>query len=197
MLALAMISLNATSLLAEGGAKKWHLPIYMGFSFNEHESTNVTPISGYTGITFGLGLDYRFLPMCSLSAGMLFISKSYELSTNGDLTRYNPAFLEFPVELIFQPAGWVYFHAGPYLASLVLSGTKVGDGQLEAIKGLFANDYGITLGMWLGIYNNPKLHVGLDLRYDYGLADIQFVKWPNYTIHTRTLMPLFTVTWAW
>ena len=195
---MLMLVLGSASLHGEGsGSKKWRLPIFMGFSFNNHESTNVNPLSGFTGVAFGVGLDYRLLPTCALSADALFIFKSYELSNNGDLTRYSPAFLEFPVQLNFQPAGWVYFHFGPYLASLVVSGTKVGDGELTGVKGQFANDYGVTMGMWLGIYNNPKLHVGLDIRYDYGLSDIQFLKYPNYTIHTRSLLPMFTVTWAW
>ena len=169
----------------------------MGFSFNDHESTNLTPIRGYTGINFGFGVMYKFLPMFSLGADMLFIHKSYELDDNGTIYRYDPGYLEFPVQLHFQPVSWFYLHAGPYLASIILSGTKQGQGQLDAVKSTFANDYGVTMGFWIGIPTNPKLHVGIDFRYDYGLADIQFTKWPNYTIHSRSIMPLFTVTWLW
>lgn len=198
---LVLTTIGASSLRAEGNAyqrSKWRTPIYMGFTFNDHEATKVGQSTrGYTGIMFGFGVDYRFLPYFSLSGEMLFVAKAYELNNGSILTRFDPAYLEFPVQLKFQPANWVYFHVGPYLASLVLSGTRQYEGQQDAIKLNFANDYGITGGIWLGIAANPKLNVGLNLRYDYGLADIEFDKMPGDTIKTRTLMPLFTVTFSW
>lgn len=195
---MSMISQLALAEANTFQRSKWRTPIYMGFTFNEHEATKAGQSArGYTGIVFGFGVDYRFIPNFSLSGEMLFVAKAYELNNGTTLTRFDPAYLEFPVQLKFQPAGWIYFHAGPYLASLVLSGTRQYDGHQDAIKLNFANDYGVTAGIWIGLAANPKLNVGLDLRYDYGLADIEFDKMPGDTIKTRTLMPLFTVTFTW
>lgn len=176
---------------------KWKLPVYMGFTFNSHEATKPNQsASGHTGIAFGFGVDYRFLPLFSLCGDVLFITKAYALNNGSSLVRYDPRYLQFPIRLKFQPVSWVYFHAGPYLASLVVSGTRLGNGQVDAIKFDFDNDYGITMGIWLGIAANPKLNVGLDLRYDYGLADIEYDKYPGDTVRTRTFMPIFTITWT-
>lgn len=169
----------------------------MGFTFNNHEAAKPnTSATGHTGVAFGFGLDYRFLPLFSIGVDVLFVTKAYELTSGSNVTRYDPRYLQFPVQLKFQPANWVYFHAGPYLASLILSGTRIGNGQVDAIKADFDNDYGITTGIWIGIAANPKLNVGLDLRYDYGLADIDYDKYPQDTVRTRTFMPIFTVTWS-
>lgn len=197
---LVLVYLLAGTAYAEGGAYqrvKWRMPVYMGFTFNSHESTKSGySATGFTGIAFGFGVDYRFLPLFSLGGDVLFITKAYELKNGTTITRYDPKYLQFPVYLKFQPANWVYFHAGPYLASLVLSGTRLANGQVDAIKFDFDNDYGFSMGIWVGIAANPKLNVGVNLRYDYGFADIEYDKYPGDTVRTRTLMPIFTITWT-
>ena len=194
------VGVHSQTARAEAGAYqriKWRMPVFMGFTFNDHEATKVGhSVAGYTGIAFGLAVDYRFVPMFSLSGEVLFLTKAYELDNGSTITRYDPKYLQFPVQLKFQPANWVYFHAGPYLASLVLSGTRVGNGQVDAVKFDFDNDYGCTMGVWIGIASNQKLNVGLNIRFDYGLADIEYDKYPGDTVRTRTLMPLFTITWS-
>ena len=74
-----------------------------------------------------------------------------------------------------------------------MSANRQSSGVNSPIKGDFTNDYGVSVGGWLGFWANPQLAVGLDVRYDMGLANVQNVAEPSSAIKTRAVNAMVTL----
>lgn len=177
-----------------GQGKKFHFPIYGGFTFTTHKTLNQGSISNSIGLGYGFGFEYRILSNFRLGFDVLYLSKSYEENLNGVNRKVSLSLLEFPVKLKYMPIPQLHFFAGPYLLSFVQSATLQSQGSAASVKGQFTNDYGLTFGTWVGFQATPVLCVGLDLRYDLGLANVQDKNDPSFVIRTRTIIALFTLT---
>ncbi|MBI4405366.1 MAG: outer membrane beta-barrel protein [Deltaproteobacteria bacterium] len=195
---LAFVHLCNPVFAEPGGGRggKLKLPIYGGFTFSHNRGINKVDVSGHTGIAFGLGLDYKLMANPNLWLGIdaLYISKGYESrDANGNVTRYELSYTEFPIQLKYAPCPQVILHGGFFLASFMVAATRSGEGNSIEVKSGFNNDYGVTFGVWVGFYPNKNLSVGLDLRYDMGFADIEKDNQPADGVMSRALVPLANV----
>lgn len=170
-----------------GTQKKISGILYGGFSFSSHKSEGAGNIDGLTGLAYGFGIDYKIMSQISLGLDMLYTQKSYQSKTPTSVTEYDLSYLEFPFYVKWSPAREFQLKVGPYLAGMMVSADRQVSGTDSAIKGDFANDYGVSFGGWLGFWANPQLAVGVDARYDMGFANIQNVAQPSSAIKTRTL----------
>ncbi len=178
--------------MSSGALKKLSGLLYGGFSFTNHKSEGAGSLTGQTGLAFGFGVDYKIMSQISLGLDMLYTQKSYQNKTPTSVMQYDLSYLEFPIYVKWSPFREFQLKAGPYLAGMMVSANQQVSGVDSAIKGNFANDFGVSLGGWLGFWANPQLAVGVDLRYDIGFANIQNVAEPSSAIKTRT----FTSTLA-
>ena len=160
-----------------GGARKISGLLYGGFSFSSHKSEGGAGVDGYTG----LGVD------------MLYTQKNYQARTSTSVTQFDLSFLEFPFFIKWNPFKEFQLKVGPYLAGLMVSANRQSSGVNSPIKGDFTNDYGVSVGGWLGFWANPQLAVGLDVRYDMGLANVQNVAEPSSAIKTRAVNAMVTL----
>ena len=175
-----------------GGKGKWTTSLYGGFSFPTPRFVDGSgSVQGYPGVTFGFGVEAQVMSAVGVQMNVLYANKGYELQ-DANLTRYPASYLTIPVELNFSPTEFVNLHFGPYLASLVMSAEKFGGGKILPASGMFATDFGLTCGLWLGFRATNKLKIGLDMRYDFGLADIQHDGFPEDKLYTRTFSSLMT-----
>ncbi|NBX68448.1 MAG: hypothetical protein EBR01_05730 [Proteobacteria bacterium] len=170
--------------------------LYGGFSFTNHKGESAGNLKGQTGLAFGFGLDYKIMNEISLGIDMLYAQKSYQTSTLTSVTQYDLSYLEFPVYVKWSPIREFQLKVGPYLAGMMVSANRQVSGVDSAIKGEFANDFGISYGGWIGFWANPKLAVGIDMRYDMGFANIQNVAQPTSAIRTRTFISMLTLTFG-
>jgi hypothetical protein len=170
-----------------GTQKKISGLLYGGFGFSSHKSEGAGSVDGLTGLAYGFGIDYKIMSQISLGLDMLYVQKSYQNKTSTSVTEYDLSYLEFPFYVKWSPFREFQLKAGPYLAGMMVSANRQVSGTDSSIKGDFANDYGISLGGWLGFWANPQLAVGVDVRYDMGFANIQNVAQPSSAIKTRTL----------
>lgn len=176
------------------GKGKWLTTLYGGFSFPQPRFVNGDgEVQGYPGISFGLGLEAVLMPMIGVKVDFIYANKGYELQSDV-LYRYPASYFTVPVQLSFNPTDFVSFHAGPYLASLILSAERQGSGRIIPATGMFTADFGMTFGLWLGFRATNKLKIGVDLRYDLGLADIQNDAFPESKLYSRTMSGLMTFT---
>lgn len=179
--------------VSSGTQKKLSGLLYGGFSFTNHKGEAAGSLKGQTGLAFGFGVDYKIMNDISLGLDMLYTQKSYQTTTLTSVTQYDLSYLEFPVYVKWSPARELQLKVGPYLAGMMVSANRQVSGVDSAIKGDFANDFGVSFGGWLGFWANPKLAVGVDLRYDMGLANIQNVAQPSSAIRTRTFISTLTL----
>lgn len=194
LLITIFLSLSARAERPYGKNKLFAVNIYGGFTVPNNQYHGGSKLSGYTGLGYGLGIDIRPISEVALSIDFLHTTKGHWLSVDGSATRYEVNFLEFPVKIKLYPTNFLAFFVGPYLSGLVISAVRESDGGASSVKSEYKNDFGITWGVWLGIPASPLLTLGLDLRYDYGLADIEKDDNPSDKIYTRALLGLFTVT---
>jgi Outer membrane protein beta-barrel domain len=180
---------------SSGGGQKntWGL-VYGGFSFSNHRSDGAGDVQGQTGLAFGVGVEHRIMSQISLGIDMLYTQKAYLSQSLTGTSQYNLAYLEFPIFVKYNVSKEFQLKAGPYLAGLMVSADRQVSGTDSAIKGDFANDYGVCFGSWIGFWANPHLAVGVDVRYDMGLANIQNVAQPQSSIKTRTINSMLTLT---
>lgn len=196
ILTLVFILSAGTHLFAErrivtgggGGNKKTSGIIYGGFSFNNPVSDGAGSLEGQTGLAFGFGLDYKIMSQISLGIDMLYNQKTYQDKSGTAIVQYDLSFLEFPVYVKWAPFRELQFKAGPYLAGLMVSANRQVSGTNASIKGNFANDYGLSFGGWIGFWANNQLAVGVDVRYDMGLANIQNNATPGSSVKTRSVI---------
>lgn len=173
--------------------KKWGFWLLGGFSFTSNQGAGIGNVSGATGLSFGFGGEARLLPNLSLCLDVLNIEKGYSLTSSGLTTNFDLQYLEFPFTIKYQPASWSAFRIGPYLGAFLLSATREGQGVASSIKGNFKNDYGITIGSWWGFNPNQSMSVGLDVRFDLGLANILNDAEPTHVVKTRAAIAMATV----
>lgn len=195
-LLILLVSLWGTASRGEtfnNANKKWGFWLLGGFSFTGNQGTGIGNVSGVTGLSFGFGGEARLLPGLSLCMDVLNIQKGYSLTNSGLTTNFDLQYLEFPVTLKYQPASWAAFRIGPYLGAFLLSANREGQGTSSQIKGNFKNDYGIALGTWLGFNPNQSMSIGLDTRFDMGLANILNDAEPTHVVKTRSIISMATV----
>lgn len=188
---ILLVAIMASTSMAErrvfsGGAnKKLSGILYGGFSFSSHKSEGAGNVTGQTGLAFGFGADYKIMSQISLGIDMLYTQKGYQLRSGNSVTQYDLSYLEFPIWVKWNPFRELQFKVGPYLAGMMVAANRQVSGSDTPLKGDFANDFGISFGSWIGFWANPQLAVGVDLRYDMGLANIQNIAEPSYAIRSR------------
>ncbi len=179
----------------EAVQRKFHFPIYGGFSFTSHRATTSNPVTSVNGIAFGIGGYYQLLPKLRVGLDILHVGKSYEEGGTSP-TKYNLAYLQVPIKIYWLPLPEVALHTGPYVASFIMSATRETQGNLDSVKASFSNDFGIETGIWIGFRPNQRMTIGLDTRFDLGLSDIESDNDPKDVVRTRTVITLFTVQFA-
>ncbi|MFM8315898.1 MAG: outer membrane beta-barrel protein [Deltaproteobacteria bacterium] len=182
--------------ISSGAQKKLSGLIYGGFSFTSHKSEGAGNVTGQTGLAFGFGVDYKIMSQISLGIDMLYTQKGYQLRTATSVTQYDLSYLEFPVYVKWAPFRELQFKVGPYLAGMMVAANRQVSGIDTPLKGDFANDFGISYGAWLGFWANPQLAVGVDMRYDQGLANIQNVAEPSAAIRSRAFTSTLTLVFG-
>jgi len=189
--------LSATSVwgerrLGSGGYTQRKLSglVYGGFSFTSHQSEGAGNVTGQTGLAFGFGVDYKIMNQISLGIDMLYTSKGYQLKSENSVIQYDLSYLEFPIWVKWNLAREFQLRVGPYLAGMMVAATRQVSGTATPLKSDFANDFGVSFGSWIGFWANPQLAVGVDLRYDMGLANIQNVAEPSSAIRSRTFISM-------
>ena len=188
---LLFLAIMGTSSHAErrvfsgGGNKKLSGILYGGFAFTSHKSEGAGNVQGQTGLAFGLGAEYKIMSQISLGIDMLYNQKGYQLRNGSSVTQYDLSYLEFPIWVKWNPFREMQFKVGPYLAGMMVAATRQVSGTETPLKSEFANDFGVSFGSWIGFWANPQLAVGVDLRYDMGLANIQNIAEPSYAIRSR------------
>lgn len=195
LLVIAFLSAPATAEPRFGGAQK---PItataFGGFSLPSDRYVGSGQSSGFTGLAFGFGLEIRVLPKFYVAFDILHVSKGYDLNDGTTLTRTSLNFVEFPVRFKYLATPHLAFFTGPYLTAIIVSATREAGGVATPAKGEFSNDYGVTVGTWVGFQATQTLTVGVDARYDFGLADIQNDHRPDDHIYTRAFLGMLTLT---
>jgi len=182
--------------ISSGTQKKTSGLLYGGFSFSDHKGESAGSLKGQTGLAFGFGIDFKIMSQISLGIDMLYAGKSYQVTTSTSVTQYDLSYLEFPVYVKWAPFREFQLKAGPYLAGMMVSANRQVSGVDSAIKGDFANDFGVSFGGWIGFWANPQLAVGVDMRYDMGFANILNVAQPASAIRTRTFISALTLTFG-
>lgn len=183
--------LCANSGFAERGARRSSLALGFlgGFSMsNNVNSGSTASLSSVTDLAFGFSADISLEKNWALEIDLLSIAKGFNSTEAGVPTNYGVRYLQLPVQLRYYASPNVAIHFGPYLASLVIAANRSVGGTSEQIKGAFANDFGLTGGLWLGFPASKRLTVGLDTRFDLGLADIEADNDPSSIIRTRAII---------
>ena len=195
ILASIFIFIFASLSLAEtgGGSKgKFSGFLYGGFALSSNQYVDAGTPSGFAGLAYGLGAEVHLNPKLSVGLDMLYETKGHTIETSAGQTKYSLSYVSFPVQLRWAPAPFIVFHGGPYLASLMVAATREGGGSTDSVKSGFNNDYGVTMGLWIGARAASVLQIGLDTRFDLGLADIQNDNVPSTYIRTRATLFLLT-----
>jgi len=193
-----LIGLWGTSLVwAEaraGGSVGVHL--LGGFSSTNHKQNGLGVVESQMGLTFGLGIDFIVMPQLAIEVDFLNAQKNFELTPGGSSAKesYYLTFMQVPVLVKLLASKNFHLKAGPYLSGLLMSGYREGSGASSPVKDQFRNDYGVTLGAWLGMQTKKNLMIGLDMRYDIGLADLRNDNLPETNLYSRTLVTLLTFT---
>ncbi|NBX75544.1 MAG: hypothetical protein EBQ92_03255 [Proteobacteria bacterium] len=167
-----------------------------GFSSTNHEQVALGGVESQMGLSFGLGLEFSVLPTVSVEIDILNAQKSFQFLPLGGGTKesYYLTYLETPVLIKWLLSKNFNLKAGPYLSGLMISATKEAGGATSSVKSEFKNDYGITFGAWFGFQTKKNLLIGLDIRYDLGMADIRNDSVADNHLYTRTLMGLLNFT---
>lgn len=165
-----------------------------GFSFAHNRSMNAGVVDTKMGMNFGLGIEFRVLSSLALEIDFLIAQKNYEsILSSGLREAYYLTYFETPVLVKWLVTPHFHLKVGPYLGSFLISATRESNGGEAPVKSEFKNDYGATFGLWLGMPAKKNLSLGLDIRYDLGIADVQNDGDPSSALYTRALMTLFTV----
>lgn len=164
-----------------------------GFSNTQHRDISLGQISSQMGLTFGFGMDFLVLPEVSIEINLLNTQKNFEIMpSGGGRESYLLTYLEAPVMVKWWLSKNFQVKAGPYLTGLLIQANRESAGQSQPVKTEFNNDYGVTVGTWLGFQTKKNLLVGLDVRYDLGLADLRADNAPETSLYTRTLLTMLT-----
>ncbi|MFM8268889.1 MAG: outer membrane beta-barrel protein [Pseudomonadota bacterium] len=163
-----------------------------GFSSTNHEQTGLGGVESQMGLSFGFGLEFPVLPNVAVEIDILNAQKNFEFTSSlgGLKESYYLTYLETPVLIKWLLSKNFNFKVGPYLSGLMISGVKESGGVSSPVKSEFKNDYGVTFGAWFGFQTKKNLLIGLDLRYDLGMADIRNDNLADSHLYTRTLMAL-------
>jgi len=194
ILFIGLMGTGATALAEGANNARLSLSLYGGFAFAHNTASGLSSsISSRTGLTYGVGAEVALLPKLSLGLDILHITKSYDLMSPGVVSNFQLDYLNFPVLLRWRPTNYLMFETGPWIASFLLSATRESQGVYTPMKDSFKNDYGLSMGMWMGFHAKNNMSFGLNLRYDVGLADIQADNDPSSSINTRALLTLATI----
>lgn len=195
---MALSLLFAPSVFGEGFVqRRLAFHFYGGFSFASNSGTNQSGIlSGRTSLSYGLGGEYRILSRLALGLDILHVTKSHNFLENNVTSSYQLTYLTMPMQLKWYATPWLMFHGGPYLANFILAAFKESNGVFVPMKDNFRNDFGLTFGAWGGFQASNVLWVGLNMRYDVGMQDVEADQDPSDEIKTRAFMIMGTMTFT-
>lgn len=167
-----------------------------GFSSTHHEQNGIGPVESQMGLTYGFGIEFLVLPEVSIEIDLLNTQKNFESFWPGAVEKesYFVHYLETPILIKWRPSKNFHLKTGPFLSSLMIKAVKESGGTSESVKDQFKNDYGVTFGAWFGFHTRRNLLVGLDIRYDLGLADIWKDNVAGTQLYSRSLMGLLNFT---
>ena len=191
-----MIFLSCAVCFAEvsGGQKKYGFSFLGGFAFSGHKSNGAGSVQSSTGLSFGIGLDYKVMPSIAIEVDLLDVWKNYEVHGAASVTKNSLSYLEIPILIKYIASPNFSLKAGPYLAAFIMSADREVGRTSSAVKGDFANDFGMTFGAWAGFYPNQGFSIGLDLQYDLGLNNILGDSDPSHSINSRTFISMLAMT---
>ena len=121
VLAFALMLGTASSARGEGRNRTYLINLYGGFSFGLDQGENVGQVSRANGLAFGFGFDYKVLPQLYLGVEVLNLVKGHNARVNGVVSQYQLTYVSAPVQIKYAPVPQFVIHAGPYLASLLVS----------------------------------------------------------------------------
>lgn len=167
-----------------------------GFSTTNHEQVALGGVESQMGLSYGFGLEFSVLPTVSIEVDILNAQKNFEFASPSSSSKesYYLSYLETPVLIKWLASRNFNLKVGPYLSSLMISATRDSGGNSNSVKSEFKNDYGITFGAWFGFQTKKNLLIGLDIRYDLGMADIMNDRLAETHLYSRTLMTLLNFT---
>ena len=164
---------------------------YGGFTQSTIRSNIPAELGNRAGLGFGLGLDLRLSRNLWIGFDLLEVERNFSVD-DGVVSNYDLAYIELPVKLRYVVGKNLHLFAGPYLASYLVSALESSQGNVTGVKNNFTNDYGVTVGGWLGIHPSETVQLGVDVRYDIGFADIRNTGVPYDFTNTRTLLVMAT-----
>ncbi|WP_276497336.1 porin family protein [Pontibacter litorisediminis] len=166
------------SLLA-GAASAQTMGVKAGLNYATLRGENAKNYDYRPGYTVGLTARYGFNELMGIQTEALFTSKGYKRTFSNNDTetedRLRLNYLDIPVLLHLQVSG-LFFELGPQV-SFLLKGkqiTEVSRGNTTTTKEFEVTDepYPIDFGYAAGIGYRAPSGIGLGLRYNAGLKDL-------------------------
>lgn len=196
LLLTALILSGLPAFSEQRGGGSIGVNLFGGFGSTHHEQNGVGLVESQMGLTYGLGLEFIVLPDVSVEIDLLNTQKNFEAFPSGGTEKesYFVNYLETPVLIKWRASKNFHLKTGPFLSSLMIKAEKESGGVSEPVKDRFKNDYGVTFGAWFGFQTKKSLWIGLDVRYDMGLADIWKDNTAGTQLYSRTVMGLLNFT---
>ena len=189
LIVIVFLLLSHVALSEQGPGGNFGVSFLGEFTSSNHREVAIGKIESKTGLVFGLGFNFRVLPEVAIEVDLLNIQKNFELvPTASSRESYLLTYLEMPVLVKYMPSKYFHLKGGPYLTGLLIDSVRESGGVANPNKTEFKNDFGVTLGTWIGFPTKKSLVVGIDLRYDLGFADIQADSAPETVLYTRAFV---------
>lgn len=169
------LACNSLSALGMGEAKlgTFEISFFGGITnCSPKEQNQSFTITADNGIAYGLGFEYWLSRGLSIEIDFINTAKNYQTNENGTTT-YKLSYVEVPILFKLSPSKSISLFWGPYMAGLVIDAKAQSSGTEAGVQSQFGQDYGLTAGLWIGYRADSGVSLGLEGRYNHGLADIE------------------------
>ncbi|UEG50883.1 PorT family protein [Ferruginibacter lapsinanis] len=165
----ASVAIAAILMTTQAKAQHVNIGIKGGFNLYNINNSNGVKYDSKPGIHLGLIGHIHLAKQVAFQPEIVYSSQGAKYTTGGVVTKLNLNYVNVPLMLQYMFDNGFRLQAGPQVGFLISAKSKTNDVDTDVKDNLKMVDFGLGFGAG---YVHPPSGLGIDIRYNLGLSDI-------------------------
>ena len=168
---LTAILLTGVAVAQHGNTPKGHISIGIKGGVNLYNINNDNDLKydSKVGYNFGLLGHIHLNQYFAVQPELVYSVQGAKYTVNNSTTNYNLSYINVPVLVQYMFDNGIRLQAGPQLGILIAAKSKSGSTTIDNKENLKPIDLALSVGAG---YIYPPVGLGIDVRYNIGLSNI-------------------------
>jgi hypothetical protein len=168
---LTAILIASTAVAQHGNTPTGHVSIGIkgGVNlYNIHNDNNIK-YDSKVGYNFGLLGHIHLNKSFAIQPELVYSAQGAKYMANNTTTNYNLSYINMPVLVQYMFDNGLRLQAGPQVGLLIAAKSKTGSTTIDTKEDFKPIDFALSIGAG---YIFPPIGLGIDVRYNHGLSNI-------------------------